>query len=158
MGMSFSVYVGPMAVCQVKKIPTVFEDQICPNTECEQHKLTDNFCPSCGTAASTHSYTLEVNPDFQDMAIELDDALWEISRESSLRDQAYHVPNKKRAGESLRTTMFSIGADTAAVTDLPVAEETAWFKSAFEAEIKILEKAYGSENVEIKWGVYPLYS
>lgn len=160
MGMSFSIYVGPMAVCKITKVLHVCEVRTCSNADCKRHKkeLLSNFCPSCGTAVSRSSFTVEANPNFQEMDKELDEALWEISRESSLKDQACYVPNKKREGEPKRSTVFYTDTSAQFVTDLPVAEETAWFASSFDTELKILAKAYGSENVEIKWGIFPLYS
>jgi hypothetical protein len=159
MGMSYSVYCGPAAVCKPGKINVKkIEKMICPDCSPIKEFLSQvlsepkRFCPACGTRLVDITYMSEDEQASSDVIEAVDDALWPGNHQEG--EQIY-IPNARRPNRPRNFTYSSHGdAETQTLTPHQVAAEVDWFRHAYSPELIVLSELFGADNVVVKFVMF----
>ncbi len=151
MGCSASSYFGPIILCL--KGPRLTEEvhSFCPN--CTKISF-GNFCAICGAKIEERRKTKTVSSvSFNDLAKAFEDNGLDVDsiyspEYLSKGDHQIYLPNQPRGG--LRK--FSMDSESSFFIledEFDKQKEIDWLKSAYQAELLVLEKLYRAVNV--KW-------
>lgn len=175
MGIYANTYVGPYATAKFafkeSKKTTTTQKKLCTNKECDgsiskkaNFLAGAKFCPKCGspvvdtpvtTTKKQKQQTVDrhdltnvkdlTNPAgdyFYQMMIDMSSDIW--------------IPNLYPNDTVPRPNMDFSPRDTNVLLEIKPAgilAEIDWFEKSFAADLNVIRKAYGPENVEVKWGV-----
>lgn len=155
MGLYLSVHIGPYI--EVKK--TITRDssetiRICPNHP-NNVEIYSSYCPTCGTKIETVIKPITKTVSAWDTIFEDDDFV------DNLHAMPYNgnilLPNKY-APQNIK--FDNDGDNCIDLTDIKSIQQIQmdWMNSQFKKEISYLEKIFGKENINIKWGIISYYS
>jgi hypothetical protein len=168
MSLDHSVYVGPFALCRVRRVPGTRSLPSCPTPSCAQHGrlLEMSYCGRCGGKCSMVDSACERDSvDVDDAARAVKYALFEVSGRLGaeapvIGGAGAHVWLPSRIGprpqrEGRRVGLLESGTRTACceVTPADVAAETLAFGQDYGMELGALEALYGEGAVARTWGV-----
>lgn len=163
MGSHYRVFVGPYVRCDVKTSPATREVNTCSDEDCRFRRQGGSidkdasFCPKCGSPAELVTYEIEgrvraeVSPG--DVVEGGGGALTQFNAENAEDGVHLFVPNRHWPRKFVFECGGSdVGEIIADVVSLSV-EETAWFKETFDGAIAFCRQTYGSDKVQVRWGV-----
>jgi len=160
------IFIGPYLHCKVKTVPHKTTWKECVAERCGRfgsHRIAGRitYCTECGNKLAIRTRTDKskvVNETFdKDLLEVVDDRLSEICFEFPVKGSCIFIPNRDWPREfciGRESTGEVLRLDTAAVDSK---SETAWFKEAYQEEIEQAGEIYGSDNVDIRWGVLQDY-
>lgn len=142
-----------LKIKKIKMIDILKIKRICPNHpnfNTKDHK----FCPNCGTEIINKNYTEkeELSPYkvFEAAGLEEDNLF--LNGYDNILMPNHTPPNKIRIDEDSNGEINLNGKQELIDTQI------LWFKEKYRDYIKALEDAYGSENIEICWGLLHYWS
>lgn len=164
MGVDYSVCLGPYVECEVFLQEVTRAMRTCPKEDCPQHKqhMYREFCDRCGSPISTMDYTCKDYyaknwPSVDEMNDDAWDEFNNYFTSISLHPYEIYVPNTTFKNIENRKSLWfdpcSVDEIVQPVDSELIEKELAAFKEQFAEQIKQLEDWYGSENVNIKWGL-----
>ena len=135
----------------------------CLNTACGAYKkLTNNkFCAHCGHEVGTFNTAEKVRNASYNIFLENDlqeDIMYEIEVPKLKNGEAIIIGNHKSPFENWIDTYDSGVKELDKENPLKVKEQLDWFNEYYAKPIEALKKAYGEENVEIKFGIISYWS
>lgn len=154
MGLYQSIHLGPYFQCT-----TVLEEYIETTPHCS-HKPKPEFkhCPECGkpngTVTNTHLRPKK-SPNWEHIDNLLSSQTNYLGKNAKVGDEHIEVftPN---SGSRKPPRDFSLNSDcrhTVDIENIHRIDEIQWLGQAYADMKMILERDYGYENVEIKWGL-----
>ncbi len=168
MSTSHSIYVGPYALCTRVQKTTEKKVKACPSTVCSSFGLTHDqlydesategcwhFCSTCGTKLDYVSLPTKTH-DFStgDVSEEIKEQLYcYVMTGDATEQEDVWVPNIRWTEEPDRNPLGQLVGEHE-IEDHEPAQE----RDVFEKEIVTLQRRYGKDNVEIKWGVLGRWS
>lgn len=153
-----SYYLGPYVETRCPMVSSARTAQGCTNTACEVHtqnlELAGLFCSNCGERRGPVTYhEQEPAVDAAEVYKILGEAMTDWRTDTD--GVSAWTPNLTDRGEPRRFEVEpqgETGATPLDAEDLPDRERD-WLRSAFAAELGVLTKAYGTENVRVRWGL-----
>lgn len=150
-------------LCSYVKCKKAFKDQfteyrICSNKKCKEkdQEIYGNnyvFCSICGKKMSSKKRAISSVPSINSYDIFEDNSLFPAYEISKEYDYFYSNKQDKTEPKSISINARICCSDEISVEqDLPE-KHLKWFKNVYKKQIQKLEKLYGKENVEIKYGV-----
>lgn len=155
MGSSLSVKLTPyINIKKIKSIDIPKVKRICPNHPTFKAK-DEKFCPNCGAEIINQEYTisepLQPYKVFQAADLE-EDELWSVSYLEGILEPNQHPPNSFDVEEE------SSGEINLLNNQMRMLTQVEWFKDKYANYIEALNNAYGSENIEVCWGLLHYWS
>lgn len=156
--MSRSYYLGPYVETRSPMGPETVAMTSCTNTSCEVNRKRmpreRGFCNRCGSPVDMIRYERQAETvDADEVRSLLGEALMDWG--AGTEGRRVWTPNLTDRGEPRRFEVEPEGETGAApldAEDLPDRERD-WLRAAFAAELGVLTKAYGAENVQVRWGL-----
>lgn len=161
MSVDCQVYCGPYVECKPQVITGRTQKRGCINEHCTRYGVStiDTYCPKCGTKIGNCSKETTTNVQDQDTIDNDLSVLIPLINEvieGMTKLHIYVVPScydaekenvRKHIGEFDTRTEFAMREINGEI----VAAETNFVKEL--ADLETLQKAYGADNVVVKWGV-----
>lgn len=160
MGTYYSVHLGPYVVCKNHQITIKATVRSCTNVACsnygiERYDAKVMFCDKCGSPIGIISVDRRRDRiDQYSLSMKFEEMLYNpINQEN---DDIW-MPNRYRPGEKegkVRQYKVEQGGDhIVPVSTGMIMDELQEFLGFYKDAIVELRKAYGDENVEVKWGM-----
>lgn len=162
MGMDQRLYMGPYIRAKNSLVKDSTSIYTCPNTGCRKHRQNlskeNRCCGQCGTELQSLTVdSTKEKVDYWDLSEKIKEALCNFMAESSPEKlTVFWVPNVYR--NCPRKKLGLDYHDALEIKNPSPEEEKQWLLKNYENEIKVLETAYGAENLEICWGALGTYS
>lgn len=160
MGTYYSVHLGPYVVCNNHKVAAKQSVRSCTNAACGQYgirRYDSNvmFCDKCGSPIGIISVEKEQYAiDTYALSMNFKEMLFNPITEDNTD---IWMPNRYRPGEkegTVRPYKVEQGGDhIVPVSTGMIMDELQEFLDFYKEAVTELRKAYGEENVEIKWGM-----
>jgi len=150
-------------VCSYVKCKKIFKDQfieykICSNKKCKEkdeqmYGSSCHFCSLCGKKMSIKKKSISSAPSINAYDIFGDNSLfpaYEISEEYD-----YFISNiaDKNEPKSIVINARNDCSNEISIEQNLPEKHLSWFKNKYKKQIQTLEKIYGKENIETKYGV-----
>ena len=163
MSTDYTVHLGPYVICQNSLVDSVSTRRACTNRKCRLHThdyfdKSHKFCTLCGTKIDEVKFNLrDKKVSGHELQEEMDEKLIVLGIDCSTLDKNDDIwVSNIRRPKNKRKLSFDPkfdGEQYIEITPELMAEEISEFVDQFRDEISILRKAYGLENVTIKWGL-----
>lgn len=155
MGVHISIQLTPyINIKKIKSIDIPKVKRVCPNHSTFKAR-DEKFCPTCGAEIINQEYTvsepLQPYKVFQAAGLE-EDTLYSVEYLDSILKPNHRPPNHIEIEEENSGAINLIDKQ-----DL-INQQINWFKEKYAQYIKVLEEAYGTENIEVCWGLLHYWS
>lgn len=163
MGMDLSVGIMPYLFIKNNVYDVEKVNLACLNTACGGYKkITNNkFCPHCGQEVGTFNTTEKAHKRIYDVFLEnelQEDVMYEVDITGLKKEESIVIGNYRSPFNNWIDTYESKAQELDVENPLQIKEQLKWFKEYYAKPIEALKKAYGEENVEIKFGIISYWS
>lgn len=161
MSLDYSVYVGPYVECKIGMKKSLKKTRVCPNTKCLIRNSNPNtkFCPDCGFGIVETTEEIEVEEVcLWDIREALHDTLifpfGDSARDVMIKKRCHvYIPNVSYLEDRKHSFDPKYELRWSSFKPEDIDEEINLFLVRFKNEMLVLNKNYGAENIEVKWGV-----
>lgn len=160
MSVDTNINLGPYLLVTTKKQTTDEKVKTCPNKKCKKHgkEFDEKFCATCGAAVQICivKRVTDLSPDEVLEEEFLDELVVQNCMGSPLnglnKNQEVLTSNQHSPFDKKRKFDPDYGGITD-LEDLNIQAEKDWFTKKYAEPIALLEKTYGKENVELRYGI-----
>lgn len=164
MGIRYSVYCGPAAVCIPGKKETLLQKSAhclkcspLPSVLSEAPaKGKAKFCSECGSPLKDISYLALTEQSEWDVTEKTKEALYSLNTEGG--DEKNHVFAANQRRNAPRDFDYENRTEVTELTPQDITAELDWFRYNFAAELKTLNEIYGEQNVAVKFVIIGRWS
>jgi len=161
MSLDYTTYLGPYLQCKVSKTDSMTTRRTCTNSACPNQNghMNSKFCYECGSPIGDVGFIVKANKvDSGDIreAIHNDmcppggEYFYKLSRDQGIDiwiGNLYRTKNSRPFSfDREESQLIPIGAGV-------MKGEIDEFVAQYAKQIEVIEKAYGKDNVELKWGL-----